>query len=105
MATRQAEWDNFVDTYFVGQFSGLAHDFCLWLRLRDCSAPETPIALLERYFHQWSKSKRIGKHQQIMDRRRRKTFGPGRYHASTPAGVFLNRSFVKGWGGVNPRRP
>lgn len=104
MATR-AEFDQFVETHFVDQFSGLADDFCIWLRLSQVSWDEYSLDSLEWLFRDWSKSKRIGKHRGILDRRRRKTFGPGRYHASSSAGVFLNKNFVKGWRGINPRQP
>lgn len=76
-------------------------DYFIWLRLRDLG-PEDDN---ERLRLAWSKSKRRGNHQQILDRRRRKMFGPGKYYAATSAGVFLNKNFVKGWRGINPKNP
>ncbi len=74
------------------------HDYAVWLRLQEIEDSETA----RKHY-----AKLSGKrdHCRILDQRRRKTFGPGRFHASTSAGVFLNRKFVKGWRGVNPENP
>lgn len=74
------------------------HDYYAWLRLREIEDSE----LARKHY-----AKLSGKrdHIKVLDRRRRKTFGPGRFHAATSAGLFLNKKFVKGWGGVNPENP
>ena len=76
-------------------------DYHAWLRLRDLGTEDDTPKNRAHY----AKSKRKGKHTAILDRRRRKMFGPGRFHASTQAGWYLNKNFVKGWGGVNPANP
>lgn len=98
-------WDKFVEESFVGEYNGLSGDYAAWLRLKDLSWCELDRTQLDRYFQQWTKSKRKGKHQRVVDRRRRDAFGPGRFWAPTSAGVFLNKNFVKGWGGINPVNP
>lgn len=100
-----AEWDVFVNEEFVGDYTNQADDFQIWLRLKDCSHLDFDRNVLDRFFKEWSRSKRRGKHRGIMDRRRRKEFGPGRFYAATSAGVFLNKKFVKGWRGINPENP
>ncbi len=82
-----------------------ASDFWSMVRLRGFGSDECTMAMCERFYQSWNKSKRKGKHGAIVDRKRRKAFGPGRFHAASPSGVFLNRNFVKGWRGVNPRHP
>lgn len=100
-----AEWDKFKDEMFIEEFAGQADDFQIWFRLKDCCPLDYSRDSLERYFKEWSRSKRRGKHRDILDRKRRKKFGPGKFHAATSAGVFLNKNFVKGWRGINPKNP
>lgn len=76
-------------------------DYHAWLRLRDLS-PEDDKPRLR---HLWSQSKRRGKHALLLDRKRRRMFGPGKFYAASPTGWYLNKNFVKGWGGVNPVNP
>lgn len=76
-------------------------DYYCWLRLQDLG-PEDDRPT---YRITWSRSGRRGRHQEAIDRRRRRLFGPGKYWAPTSAGVFLNKTFVKGWRGINPRNP
>lgn len=76
-------------------------DYVYWLRLKGLSIEDDSATLRLMY----SKSKRIGQHERLYDIRRRKTFGPGKYHASTTIGVYTNKNFVKGWRGVNPVNP
>lgn len=77
------------------------HDYYCWLRLRGLGREDDSELLRTRY----GKSRRKGKHQAILDRRRRRDFGPGKYHAASPSGWHLNKCFVKGWCGVNPGQP
>lgn len=100
-----SEWDDFADAHFTGDYAGQADDFQLWLRLRDCCPLDFSAPTLERLFQDWTKSRRRGKHRQIMNARRRRDFGPGRFWAATSSGVFLNKQFVKGWRGINPAQP
>ncbi len=53
----------------------------------------------------WQRSKRKGKFARLVDSRRRKLFSPGKYHAASPTGVYLNKNFVNGWRGINPVNP
>jgi hypothetical protein len=46
-----------------------------------------------------------GRNTQIINRKRRQTFGPGKYWAASSAGVALNKKYVKGWRGINPENP
>lgn len=93
----------------VAQVSMTDADFCdlsdkcdyhYWLRLRDQGVGDDRATLRLA----WSRSKRRGQHQRLVDRRRRRLFSPGRYHASSPSGFYLNKHFVQGWRGVNPVR-
>ena len=74
-----------------------ASDYYAWRRLRGLEDEDSPT--LRR---RWASSKKKGRHQQILDTRRRQEFGPGKYHAATQAGWFLNKRFVRGWRGVTP---
>lgn len=73
-------------------------DYHSFLRYNDWEHSET-------CFRDWQKSKRKGKFCKLIDRRRRRLFGPGKYYAASPTGVYLNKNFVKGWRGANPRNP
>lgn len=76
-------------------------DYYAWLRLRHLGWEDDSPQLRAHYMQ----SRRRGKHTAILDRKRRQKFGPGRFWAPTSAGVHLNRTFVKGWGGINPANP
>jgi hypothetical protein len=99
------EWEQFVNEMFVGEFINEASDFSIWLRLKDCSYLDFDRLFLKRLFKDWSRSKRRGKHSDIMNKKRRKQFGPGKFHAASSAGVHLNKMYVKGWRGINPANP
>lgn len=101
----RTEWESFLDEKFVDKYAGQASDFQSWWRLKGLCPLDFDAATVNRKFQDWSRSKRRGKHCGILDRKRRKEFGPGRYHAATCAGLYLNKRFVKGWGGVNPDNP
>ena len=46
----------------------------------------------------YKRSKHKYKYQQIVNAKRWKAFSPGRFWATSPTGVYLNRSFVRGSG-------
>lgn len=98
------EWDIVIDTHFKGDRS-LASDFSCWLRKSDCCPLDFSVDQIERYIRTWSKSKRVGKHGKDIDRNRRQQFGPGKFHGASSACVYLNKMYVKGWGGINPANP
>ena len=81
-------------------------DYWCWLRLQDLDGWEddTP-ARRQAYL----RSRRRGKCCAVWDRKRdrirRRECGPGKFHASSPTGWYLNKNFVKGWRGVNPANP
>lgn len=73
-------------------------DYHCFLRYNDWE--HSPSTLKD-----WQRSKRKGKFGRLLDRQRRRKFGPGKYYAASPTGVYLNKNFVKGWRGVNPVNP
>jgi len=91
--------------HFVGPLNGLSSDFYAWIRLKSLGVDDLSEGLFLKLLQGYSKSKRQGKNLETLNRRRREEFGPGKYWAPTPAGQYLNRNFVKGWGGVNPKNP
>lgn len=99
------EWESFIDEKFVDEFKGQASDFQAWLRLKSLCPLDYDLEPLTRMFKEWSRSRRRGKHSDIVNKKRRKEFGPGKFHASSSAGVYLNKMFVKGWRGINPANP
>lgn len=72
-------------------------DYVAFLRLKGLSAEDDSEQLQKTYLQ----SKKIGKFCRLLDIKRRQEFGPGKFHGSQPATVYLNRRFVKGWRGVN----
>lgn len=76
-------------------------DYIAFLRLKGLSAEDDSELLQQKYLQ----SKKIGKFCRLLDIKRRKEFGPGKFHGSQSATVYLNRKFVKGWGGVNAACP
>lgn len=98
------EWDLCVDTLFKGNRND-ASDFYCWLRKNDCCPLDFSVEQIERYFRTWNKSRRKGKHRGDIDRRRRQQLGPGKFHGASSACVYLNKMYVKGWGGINPANP
>lgn len=101
-------WDTFKQTHFAGE-NNLADDFYCWLRYDGMSPQDYDAEALERLFNRWNKSAAKGKWCEKTDRKRnrerRQQFGPGKYWAPTSTGVHLNKNFVKGWRGVNPKNP
>jgi hypothetical protein len=73
-------------------------DYRAWLRLRGVE--DSPTA--RKHYDELSGKR---DHQSILNRKRRERYGPGRYWASSSAGVHLNKQFVKGWRGINPANP
>lgn len=59
----------------------------------------------ERLQQEFDRSRRKGKFEDMVRRKRRKANAPGKYHASSITGMHLNKRFVKGWRGVNPENP
>lgn len=98
-------WNAFKNAFFINEFEGQASDFQCWLRRYDLSPIDYSYEDLIRLFNDWKKSKRRGKWCDILDRKRRRDFGPGRFWAPASAGVHLNKNFVKGWRGINPVNP
>jgi len=80
-------------------------DFYYFLRCKDLSADELSEVWLKRLEQEWQRSKKKGRYEDIFARKRRQMFGPGRFHAASSAGVYLNKNFVKGWRGINPSQP
>lgn len=67
-------------------------DYYWFLRCKGLG-PEDASPSLQR---SWEKSKRRGLFHGIYDRKRRRLFSPGRFHATSQAGYGLNRDFVRG---------
>jgi hypothetical protein len=80
-------------------------DFYYFLRCKDFSPDDFSDDDLQRLKLDWERSKKKGKFERIYQRKRRQEFGPGKFHAATSTGVFLNKNFVKGWRGINPKLP
>ena len=80
-------------------------DFQFFLRYQGFGTDSFDLAGLESMRKDWLKSRRRGKFARLVRQRARRELGPGRFWAWLPAGVYLNREFVKGWRGVNPRNP
>lgn len=80
-------------------------DFYYFLRCKFLAADTLSDDDLEILRATWEKSAKRGKFEAIFRRKARQRFGPGRFHASSSGGVFLNKRFVKGWRGVNPEQP
>ena len=73
-----------------------------WFLLYHDLGPEDDS---ERLRQDYARSRRKGKFEDIVRRKRRQKNSPGRYYASSIAGMYLNKRFVKGWRGVNPENP
>ena len=97
------EWDLIVDTKFASRDD--AADFQCWMRRYDLCPLNHSAEQVERYIREWEKSRTRGRNRSIIDKRRRKQHGPGKYWAASSAGVALNKKFVKGWRGINPENP
>ncbi len=97
------EWNLIVDTEFAN--ASEASDFYNYLRRQGCCPLDFSGDTVMRYIQTWKKSKMKGRNTQIINRKRRQTFGPGKYWAASSAGVALNKKYVKGWRGINPENP
>ena len=100
-----ADYERFVNDMFVGNLAGQESDFYYFLRNRGLGKDDFKYEQLGHIFKDWVKSKKRGRFEKIHDVKRRQEFGPGKYWAASPAGVHLNKNFVKGWRGINPVNP
>lgn len=104
-----SDWENFKSTHFLDDLAGFSDDFYCWLRYDGMSPQDFDYTALERLFQKWMKSSVKGKWcektDSKRDRERRKEFGPGKFWAPTSSGLNLNKNFVKGWRGINPKNP
>jgi hypothetical protein len=100
---------DFVLTKFTEEQLKEESDFVAYLRWSDYEPDNVTVRRIELAYDRWLVSKSKGnweaKFRRKRDRERRASFGPGRFHAASSSGVFLNKNFVKGWGGINPVRP
>lgn len=100
---------DFASTRFTDNQAEEEQDFVAYLRWSDYELDAVTTRMLESAYRRWlttaSKGNWEEKCRKKLNRERRLKFGPGRFWASSPSGIFLNKNFVKGWGGVNPARP
>ena len=80
-------------------------DFYAYLRKGGFGTDDFGYEYLLRIHRRWAISKRRGKNSTIIDIKRRKQFGPGKYHGASAGTVHLNKNHVKGWRGINPCNP